>query len=283
MTITIPSPAKVFTLAGAFSSGIPQGWLFGELWRSPSTVEAIDYPNTPSNANAAAGAAAVNTILNSYTPSHDVIIYGHSMGAQVIYKWLREYGPTSTIPTSKVLFVSTGNPERKCSGVSVVRPGDYPAAYPGTGGEGVGYGLPAAPTPYTVIDLARQYDFYADHPATLTNRVAMQNIGSILCPIHRDYNTVGFNDPRNVVTVEGNVTYVTVPTFPLKMLRFSGWRGREYVTRRDQELRPVIESAYVRAAGVPMPDYWGEKSGDRRQTRTVLCSPGRRAFWSGLK
>lgn len=280
MTITIPSPAKVFTLAGALVPPVAASRLRGELWKSPNTRQSVGasdgYVNIPLPGNGNGGRDAINTILHTHTPNSHVIIYGHSMGAQMIYKWLRDYGPTSDIDPATVTFVSTGNPERPRTGVSRVRPLQYPAMYGGVG-------FPAG-TPYRVIDLARQYDFAADHPTATSNFPAMLNIGNLFtCPIHTDYTKVGINDPTNVVWVEGNVTYILCPTYPLKLLRGSEWRGKEYVMRRDQELRPRIETAYNRAKPVPLPDYWGRKNGEQRQRRTVTCTPGRPSFWAKIK
>lgn len=278
MTITIPAPAKVFTFAGAFDfNGVSSSELRGELWAPAGSeqfdVEPPDYSRWPGEATGDLAVNTVNTILHTHTPSSHVIIYGVSMGGETaIYKWLREEGPTSSIDPADVTFVSAGNPERPYTGVCQLRPDDFPTLYGGLG-------FPED-TPYTLIDIARQYDFYADHPASTSNRNAMLNIGNIFCPIHRDYRKVGLNDPNNVVSIEGNVTYITVPEYPLKMLR---GRSKDYAMRKDQELRPGIEAAYTRPKAVPFPEYWGQKTADTRQRRTVACTPSRPTFWSRIR
>lgn len=290
MTITVPSPAKVFTLAGAFARPVTAGELRGDLWRPPNTRETLTYTNitrplvsqATALANVQDAAARVQTALFTWTPNIHVILYGRSMGAQVLYYWLRTFGVEGAIDPTRVTLVCAANPERKYTGICYVDYANHPAIYPG-GDYGYGWGLPVDPTPYRVIDIARQYDFFADHPASLGNRRARQNIGDESCPIHRDYKQIGLNDEKNVVSTEGNVTYVTAPTYPLKMLRFSTGRGKEYLMRRDQELRPEIEAAYDRPKAVPMPDYWGMKTGETQQRRTVACTPSRPTFWAKIR
>lgn len=182
----------VLTLAPAYF-GLPNNWLRGELFAG-NAVTAVGYPNTPSAANAAAGVANLDAALHA-TPGR-ITVVGHSEGAQVINKWLREKGPTSDIDPARVDFVLTGDPERKGTGAMVAsnRPWWVVAAYGGPG-------LPAD-TRYRVRNLRRVGDFFADYTHCTDQGAGMA--------AHNDYTQVSLNN-ATVDTVEGNVTYLSAP------------------------------------------------------------------------
>ena len=249
------NPPTTLTLPGAFKSDVDKTAFRGELWAPPAYRTKVVYYSgfpIPTNGIAEDGVEELDAMLHSVTGR--ITVYGHSMGAQIIYKWLREYGPTSDVPVDNVTFISAGNPERKYGGASVIDPSSYPAIYPGTGGLGVGYGLPTSPTPYVVIDVARQYDFWADHPDDLDNDDAITNLrGMFGNRIHGNYNNVGLGDGRNVKWHEGNVTYVLVPTFPLEHWIVQGWGWWPAVQRKyEAKYRPLVEAGYDRPVAVPI-------------------------------
>lgn len=104
-----------------------------------------------------------------------VIVAGHSRGAQMIQKLFRERKADldANVDPSRILFICSGCPERNYNGSGVMDPVTHNSIYPGDGGFLVGYGLPD-PYPFTVLDISRQYDEFADHPADLANTVAHQ-------------------------------------------------------------------------------------------------------------
>jgi hypothetical protein len=164
---------------------LPKSWL-AELG-APRV--ATKYPNSwPSNSNAAAGIKALDTAL--HTTAGDLVVYGHSMGAQVAAKWLREIGLTSDIDPARVRFYLTGNPERPGG-----RGGNYP------GGKG-GVGIPPD-TRYTVTDITRKGDFWSDSGSFLTGTVIHCNYGNV----HLSVTALA----PDATTAAGNVTYITVP------------------------------------------------------------------------
>jgi VCBS repeat-containing protein len=171
------------------------------------TFHRVWYPNIPSAKNAEAGVAALDKHLHE-TPGMK-IIFGHSMGAQVAAKWLREKGPTSDIPASEVVFILCGNPERKYGGALSVPA--TPKLWQVWQVEPT-YGDPGIPddTPYTVIDYARQYDWWADGPTVATpSRAAQSNCSQA---VHSDYFHVGIDDADVLTYVEGNRIYKLKPT-----------------------------------------------------------------------
>ena len=274
----------VITIPGAFSIYNTSNF-GGALFASPNTR--ISSPSggwnnwTISDAAATEDMNDLDDLMHTHIASSaslPIVVAGHSRGGQVIYKWLREIGPTSDIDPADVLFISSGNPERKYNGASYVNPAGKPAVYPGTGGAGVGYGLPSTPTAYTVIDIARQYDEWADYPNNYAAGPAIDNINTIGSGIHSGYSSGtgpidvdgGYNPAEWAVFVEGNVTYLTAPTFPhpsapaeppLSFLcrlfggKFFVQHRKNYV-HKEAASRRTIEAAYTRPAPVPVPLAW---------------------------
>ena len=139
-----------------------------------------------------------------------VHVLGWSQGAQVIYKWLRQYGPRSAIPASRVRFISIGNPERLYGGATVVISpprklfGTRPVASYG------GRGVPSK-NRYQVTDFVRQYDGWADLPtALIPSSLALSTISDFY---HLNYFNVSIED-SDVVAYKhtNNVTYMLKPT-----------------------------------------------------------------------
>lgn len=274
----------VITLPGAFALGYDTKSFGGALFKSPNTR--IASPPGGWNNFGISNSAATSDMNNLDTLMKDtllatadrpLIVAGHSRGAQVIYKWLREKGPSSTINPAHVLFISSGNPERKYNGAGKVRPEKFPGVYPG-GTYGVGLGLPTSPTPYTVIDIARQYDQWADYPNVFT-KAAVSNMTIRSNTIHLDYSKTppidangGYVAAQWAVFTEGNVKYLTCPTFPAPqataVMNDSWDRGLAlwqkafggvflpafkalYVKQEAKLARLNIESAYTRPAPLP--------------------------------
>jgi len=201
----------VLTLDPAFFVGTTalsmRGWA-----RRNGRVRQINYGAIPLLPFAAIGAkmldVALKRAVNETTAT--VWVLGWSQGAQVIYKWLRHYGPRSGIPVSRVRFISIGNPERVYGGATVVQSpprklfGNKPVA--SYGGRGVPNG-----NRYRVTDFVRQYDGWADLPTVATpSALALQTISDAY---HLDYFTVSIED-SDVVSFDGpnNVTYLLKPT-----------------------------------------------------------------------
>jgi pimeloyl-ACP methyl ester carboxylesterase len=191
------------------------------------TFARVRYPNipTPNGGTAKKGMDALDSALHRYPGPK--VVFGHSMGAQVACKWLRERGPTSDISPSEVTFLLCGNPERKFGGALMVQ--NKPkyngvklvAAYGGPG-------IPDA-TPYAVVDYARQYDFWADAPTTANPGIAARSVASQV--IHCNYFFVGLNDPDVLTYTQGNRIYKLKPS-PL-----------------GAAMRNLVENSYQRPTG----------------------------------
>jgi hypothetical protein len=237
----------------AFFSGVMRTWLGGTLQTAAgNTFLQFSYNNNPllGAANMDSAVAALNTTLLTTTGFKEVM--GHSQGAALIYKWLREYGPTSTLSTANVRFTTTGCPERKYGGAARVpqRPTFLGRAVSADYG---GNGFPDN-TPYTVVDIARQYDFWADAPSASVVSTAARNNGNQGQGIHNDYTKVGLSD-SDLVTIKtegptSNITYKLKRTYPLTSLSWLWWLPTVQASI-DASQRPTIEASYSRPITLP--------------------------------
>jgi hypothetical protein len=178
----------------------------------------------------------------------DKVVVGHDEGALVAVKWLRDYGPTSAVPTADVTFMLVGNPGRKYGGAFYVP----------------GYDVPEN-TPYTVTDIANQYDPIADWPCDLLSlgaSLAVLNAlaGAVTC--HINYFNSDLNDPGKQELTEGNITYVLLPTYPVPIIEpipleliFPNIYDNPIARQIDMILRPIIELAYCRWLVLPPFEY----------------------------
>ncbi|QZT61232.1 PE-PPE domain-containing protein [Mycolicibacterium austroafricanum] len=249
----------VLTLAPAFYPMNPQV-LRGELFRYPYVQVKVPYVNLPLNAFAAGGVAKLDSYLHKYV-GRRILVLGYSEGAQVIYKWIRENGASSDISPFEVTFLCIGNLERKYNGLP--DGGDYPGGVGGTG-------LPDGAHGYRIIDIARQYDFWADHPDDTGNAVAMRNVdpkgtnfgtGS---PVHGDYKRVSPNPdhPHNFAVTEDTITYVWAPTYPAPIIDDADFFATaQTLVPRDDVLRSEIEAGYERPVTIPDPPPAGSVDG----------------------
>lgn len=236
-----------------------------QLFTNPFTRYDITYPNWfPSQA--ALDVAKVKVLEAAQRPGFKVF-NGHSMGAQALASLLR--GEPAIDPDENV-FVLSGFPERKYGGKLVSTIGDGIVIYDGVG-------IPDD-TPFRVWDVNRQYDHFADYP-TINVRAAVDNINDNGAKaIHVDYSDVRIGDPRNVVYVEGNRTYVTVPTFPMPSLRNPWWSANREALA-DAKIRSAVESGYVRPAPIPAQTVkWYGKWGYDTKTRQFVKAP--QAIWN---
>ncbi|OBI29657.1 PE-PPE domain-containing protein [Mycolicibacter sinensis] len=214
--------STVFTIDGAGWSGFLRFMCRGVVTKGKA-IRAVKYPNTyfeglhyvPAVTAVQRGAQALDDMLTAHFHGHpeadDVLVYAVSMGAQVACKWLREYGPTSSVPTGKVSFLLLANPEQPFHGIYRADPKLVRfMTLPDYGGVGV-----PADTPFAVTDLCRQYDGMADfpnRPAAQVSSLGVRNALLGLVTVHNNYFRVDINSPDNLRTHRGNITYVLSPT-----------------------------------------------------------------------
>lgn len=265
------------------SLGFQYMLLKGTLVKPGDTVYRLPYTNQAGAANIAGGVAALNTKLNN--TSGDIFVFGYSEGAQVITKWLRDYGTSSPIlPTSRLKFLLIGNAERRYGGFAYKH--QNLAAICDV--DGLPDPLPdgTSTVHYQVTDFARQYDGFADFPATPDIQQVVDSIGAAtgdpwnwalralqdvtnalignhkeaalnailgMNAVHNNYLRVAPDDRHNIRFTDPDhplVEYVWSPTYPVPLLgtgmTLPSW---------DREKRRLVETAYSRPVVMPNPSY----------------------------
>ncbi len=151
----------------------------------------VKYPATldpTGTGSIAVGCDNLDRLIRS-TPGPKIVL-GYSQGAQVCGAWLRKYAARSDAPNPDELsFILIGNPER--------RYGQQP------------WTAKTTPdwTQYTVRDVARRDDHWANYRGVPANRFAAMFGGT-----HTSYWQTDIYDPAaEVIQVAGNTTYVVVP------------------------------------------------------------------------
>lgn len=204
-----------------------------QLFKGDFTRQDVLYDNTKATLATATQAAdkAYDIARKAKGP---IVLCGHSHGARALALLLRRY---PDLDPEKVVFVLTGNPERKYGGMFTIPGAPIKSSF------SVTPGIPAD-TAFRVWDVSRQYEFFADYPDKLPNSKAVSNAlaGSGL---HLDYSGVRIGDPNNVVHVEGTVSYVMQPTFPMPSCQKLFWSA-DREGREDAKIRAQIEAAYTR-------------------------------------
>lgn len=218
------------TLAPAFYE-FNLGWLSGAVVARSTVVRVFGWPyNWPGIAsNILQGAHDLDNALRTYSGKR-IKVFGHSMGSEVAYEWLDTYGPTagSYASPSRVQFILSGNPQGKYGGIQRVPSPPFGTVYSYPGTPGLNGNL----SPYPLLEVVRQYDYFADYPNVASpSQTARDNASTA---IHGDYTMVDLASPANLVLTEGKITYMLVPT------------------ALDAATRTVVEASYIRPARVPL-------------------------------
>jgi hypothetical protein len=250
----------VIALDGAFGDGDLHSAMKGEVTAGTNLIRfpynswqlfpaGSIYENAISDLN--------GMILNTLaTTTDDVVVFTFSLGSVIACGWLNEYGPTSTASPSRLRFVLMGNSVRRYGGVlntNVSR-------------------LAPTDTPYSVLDIAAQYDGWADWPGkipvpslsspTLLADIipAIQQLGTMaaenaiigMSTVHgTGYRDIGLGDEHGSYT-EGNIEYRLYTTYPLPLVKFQNPFGLDsYISQKDSVTRPLVEVKYDRPMDVP--------------------------------
>jgi hypothetical protein len=239
--------------------------LRGDLCASPNTCDPVYYPAIPlgqgfNDRGADRLQAAVDARAGDPTP---ITLFGHSQGGQVIYTALRHWAvdPSSAPDPAKVSWVSIGNPENAVGGRA---PNPVPAD-----------------SPYTGIEVIKQYDGWADAPTDKTNLLAVLNaaVGQSTTHVFGYFN-VDLDDPDNIQYTPddadgnpGKITYVFVPNPMLPLVEMTGLLAPLLNPILDPILRPIVESAYQRPFDVPAPVVSAATVSTPRAASVVADSP----------
>jgi PE-PPE domain len=213
----------VLTLPGAFSLGNmttvqaafggPQALLTQLGDDSEANVVGVVYNDSDPIGGYVDGANKLNAKLTALPASERIVVVGHSYGAVAICEWLRLYAASSQIDPALITFVNAANSIRLDNGLSMMM-GMY-----GPGGGPVS-------TEFTVIDVARQFDKWADYPNNAASPDYWQavnncNYGDMVTGtnngvpnnIHNSYQDVQIGAPCAQATI-GTVTFMLFETKP---------------------------------------------------------------------
>jgi hypothetical protein len=192
-SVTLPSPATVLTVNPAdfnIVNIMPQE-LGGVITAAPEKVVPVNYPSSGIGSDILAGTAALDAAIKA--TSGPKVVFAYSEGASASTVWLIQHAAASTVPAEDLIFVFIGNPNR------------YTGLYGKTNPNASEVYQQLTPTDskYTVIDIARKGDFFAD----FANLSVLQYLSGFFT--HCNYTGVNPNAAGNTVTTTGTTTYVT--------------------------------------------------------------------------
>ena len=142
--------------------------------------------------------------------------------------------------------------------------GGLNARFPGAFIEELGWTFSAATptdTGFTTVDVARQYDLFADFPRYPLNLIADANAVVALFYGAHDYSSVTLNpadpryDPNTVVEQFGDTTYYCIPTPTLPLLRPLRDLGVDplMLDAVEPAMRVLVEFGYDRSTSFGQP------------------------------
>ena len=203
---------------------------------------------------------AVATQQAETADTSQTVIFGYSQSAVIATLTKRSLaeGTTTDGDAPPVSFVMLANPNRPNGGINSRFTGAYI--------EELGWTFSAAAptdTPFSTVDVARQYDIFADFPRYPLNLFATAN--ALLATLYgaHDYTGVtldpadpGYN-PDTVVEQRGDTTYYFIPSETLPLLKPLRDLGVDPVLLDAAEptLRLLVEYGYDRTTpfGQPAP------------------------------
>lgn len=254
--------ATVFALSGWDSPGDTTAQYFnGALLGSGDTLVPLalavpnltskwDLPGAIPSADVTTLGTAVNQ-LDAYLTAQAGVkkVVAAGFGAIIASLWLKNKGPTSAISPTNLSFVLASNPVRKLGGALRSLATDIPNT-----------------TPYTVNDVALQYDGWADWPQLLAQTSAELGVINAMFSMTNgvnQYMLANLADPNKLVATTGNLTHTLLPAYPVPILLQNPIPGTGFLDLNnpilgaaDKVLRPIIEAIYSRTIGsLPYPSY----------------------------
>lgn len=245
------------TLGGQYTA-IPlltpaEFWPFGGLWD-----ETLDGSVAEGTAVLTAAIAETRARHESEgSPDVPFVVFGYSQSAIIITAEKRRLAEITAQgqPTPPVSFVLLGNPGRPNGGIHARFPGLRLPGWTFSGATPTDTGFPT-------IDVARQYDPFADFPRYPLNPFALANTLIALFYEH-DYGRASLDphdprfDPATIVQHYGDTTYYLIPAEHLPLLqplRDLGLAPR-LLDAVEPALRVLVELGYDRALpyGTPAP------------------------------
>ncbi len=236
--LKIPASGTVLTLSGLnFNLYNDQPKKFqGIFSKPPYKMIKVNYPASIASNSIKKGVLKLDALLKT-TPG-TLIVLAQSQGAQVASHWMREHANDPEAPSAKRLtFILTGNPLRSTGGYAI-------------GKKEIG-GTIGQPTPtytkWSIIDVARRYDGWADWVKDEGNSRAVKNADAGKRSLHLRYDEVDIKDPTHTIWKKGNTTYVLTQEKVLPMWEDTIPPPESVIS----QMRAHIESAYIRPKNDP--------------------------------
>lgn len=251
----------VVTIDGAFGSQNMTKKLGGWATSQGTVIEPYYYNDWQTFPDGSAFDALVDDldakIVNIPAPGK-IVLFAASYGAVMVGSWLERFGPTSSVGPDRLSVILIGNSARRYGGVL----------------RDTGVDLVPTDTRYTVLDIKRQYDGWADWPDRsavpdgldgLTWDNIQQSIAGVgtqagqnawlgMSTVHPAYDDVDVPNDEFFEVAKGNITYRVYTTYPCPLTQNRYPIGQyipSFISARDAELRPMIELKYDRIEGVP--------------------------------
>lgn len=192
---------------------------------------------------------AVARQAQSGDPGAPIVVFGYSQSAVIATRLKRRLSESAAAGDSvpSLTFVMIGNPTRPNGGLYARFAGQQLPGWTMSG---------AAPTDtaFHTVDIARQYDFFADFPQDSSNALAVANAVMGIVYAH-GYTTVTLDpeDPRynpgTVVETYGDTTYYFIPAEHLPLLQplWDLGYSPEELGAIEPTLRALIEQGYDRS------------------------------------
>ncbi|CAN1542634.1 PE-PPE, C-terminal [Mycobacteriaceae bacterium] len=206
-----------------------------------------------------AGTTVIDAAIDATTAP--AVVFGYSQSSVIATAAKRRLAEraadaANAESTPPVSFVMLANLNRPNGGLN--------ARFPGAFIEELGWTFSAAAptdTGFTTIDVARQYDLFADFPRYPLNVIATANAVVALLYSAHDYSPVTLNpadpryDPNTVVQQFGDTTYYLIPTPMLPLLRPLRDLGFDPVLLDAVEpaMRVLVEFGYDRSTPFGQP------------------------------
>ena len=206
-----------------------------------------------------AGTTVIDAAIDATT--EPTVVFGYSQSSVIATAAKRRLAEraadaANAESTPPVSFVMLANLNRPNGGLN--------ARFPGAFIEELGWTFSAAAptdTGFTTIDVARQYDLFADFPRYPLNAIATANAVVALLYGTHDYSPVTVDpadpryDPNTVVQQFGDTTYYFIPTPMLPLLRPLRDLGFDPVLLDAVEpaMRVLVEFGYDRSTPFGQP------------------------------
>jgi hypothetical protein len=191
--------------------------------------------------------------------SDTFVVFGYSQSATIATlekRSLADQFPPGQGPSVSFVVIANGN--RPNGGILARGPRGFTIPQPLLFGGITFSGPTPTNTQYNTVDIAGQYDIWADQPVNPLNLLAVANV--YMGSVHSNYSNVSLSDPGVVYQGQlGDTTYYLIPTpilpllAPLQQVPLVGYPLADAL---DAPLRVLVEAGYNRTISPGQPTPW---------------------------